>query len=52
NGLELRQGRVRGHIRKNIFPVRMLRHWNRELPREVVELPSLEVFKRHLDLVL
>jgi len=38
-------------MRKNFFCLRVTEHWNR-LPREVVESPSLEIFKTHLNKVL
>jgi len=51
NGHKLKHRKFHLNMRKNFFPLRVTKHWNR-LPRDVVESPSLEIFKTRLDKVL
>jgi len=51
NGHKLKHRRFPLNIREHFFAVRVTEYWHR-LPREVVESPSLEMFRSCLDMVL
>ena len=51
NRHKLKHRRFPLNIRKHFFTVRVSEHWHR-LPSEVVESPSLEIFKSLLDMGL
>jgi len=51
NGYKLKHRKFRLNMRKNFFTLSVMEPWNR-LPREVVESPSLEIFKTRLDNIL
>lgn len=49
NGLKL--GRFRLDIKKKFFTGKMVKHWNKP-PKEVVESPTLEICRKHVDVEL
>ncbi|KFV84727.1 hypothetical protein N308_02791, partial [Struthio camelus australis] len=51
NGHKLKCRKFHLNVRKHFFTVRVAVHWNR-LPREVVESPSLEIFRTRVHVVL
>ena len=44
----MREGRFTLDVRGKFFTMRVVRCWNR-MPREIVDAPSLKVFKARLD---
>jgi len=51
NGHKLKHRRFWLNMRGHFFTVRVTEHWNK-LPEEVVESPSLEIFKTCLEAFL
>jgi len=51
NGHKMKHRKLQLNMTENFFTLRVTEPWNR-LPREVVESPSLEIFKTRLDKVL
>jgi len=51
NGHKLKHRKFQLNMKKKFFSLRVAESWN-SLPREVVESPSLEIFKPHLDKVM
>jgi len=50
-GHKLKHRKFHLDMRKNCFTLKVTEHWNR-LPREVVDSPSVEIFKTHPDKIL
>ena len=51
NGLKLKHKKFHRNMQKYFFKIRVMEQWNR-LPREIMESPSMETFKTHLDAYL
>jgi len=51
NGLKPEHRKFHSNMWKKLFMISVMEHWNRLL-REVVESPSVEVFKTRLDTYL
>ena len=51
NSLKLEHRKFRTNMWKKFFMAKLMEHWNR-LSKEVVESPSMETFRTHLDACL
>ncbi|KGL74810.1 hypothetical protein N309_09725, partial [Tinamus guttatus] len=51
NSHKIKHQKFHRNLRKKFLTVRVTEHWNR-FPRQVVEPPSLDIFKSHFDAAL